>query len=62
MTLEHLQNSCERLPKLIESEAPSSLITSEFQSLSRHAFVLLRELQGKEYQEQLARWRKGGLK
>lgn len=59
MTLEHLRNSCKRLPELIESEAPSNLITSEFQLLTSHAFVLLRETQGREYREQLAKWRKG---
>ena len=59
MTLKHLQNSCKRLPELIEIGAPSSLITSEFQLLTSHAFVLLRESQAREYEEQLARRRKG---
>ena len=57
MSLEHLKNSCNRLPRLIELEAPTSIITGELKILIDRAFSLLREAQEREFRKQFDAWR-----
>lgn len=57
MSLEHLQNSCQRFPQLVELESPVNLILAEFRVLSAHALSEIANAEAREMRKRLARWR-----
>ena len=58
--LERLQNSCARLPKLVESHAPTSLLVAELHILADVALEAVRDSVHRDFDERLELHRSSG--